>query len=256
MDDDLIHIRGGEYRASMLLYVFSDEFEKRKEEPVYVSVGRGTSNPLFWQGEDPRLYRNEKGELMVQATIHSPEGLICLGQGTLCRVDGRLVWNVQRIVQSRVNQKNWAASPLTRNGRQLFLSHVYPKWCWTSLDVGGVSRREFVIPSFGEFTDLRCTSGCVDFRPNTLLTCLHSKKPYKTFFCEIDKTTLLPLNISPALDFSPEKSYIEFCSGLEVVGEKVYLGVGINDAQFEIYLMDREEIVKTLVHRISPILEG
>lgn len=252
LDDDVVELRGTTYRASMLLYVFSDEFEKQSEEPVYVSVETKGVNPLFWQGEDPKIYVDEHGCKMVQATIHSPRGLICLGQGPLSRVDGKLVWDVKRVVQSRVNQKNWSASPLRREGRQIFLSHVYPKWRWTTLSPDGIPRVEFEVLSPGELRDLRCTSVCREFRENTLLTCLHSKNPYKTYFCEIDRQTLLPIRMSPAFDFSPDRSYIEFCSGLDIVDDKVYLGVGINDVEFEIYLMEKDEVIKTLVYPLFP----
>jgi hypothetical protein len=256
LDDDNVRIRGKAYRASMLLYIFNDEFETQSEEPVYVSVERKSSNPLFWQGEDPKLYINEHGQRMVQATLHSPEGLICLGQGPLSRVDGKLIWDVKRVVQSRVHQKNWAASSLQRDGRQLFLSHVFPRWRWSSISEDGTPRTEFEAPSPGELTDLRCTSGCREFRENTLLTCLHSKNPYRTYFCEIDRKTLLPLRLSPAFDFTPSKTYIEFCSGLEIAGNKVYFGVGINDAEFEIYLMEKEEVIKTLIQPLFPNTES
>lgn len=246
LDDDVLRLRGRRYRASMLLYIFNDEFEKQSEEPVYVLSEIKSTNPLFWQGEDPKLYVDEHGKIMVQATLHSPSGLICLGQGSLARVDDKLVWDVRRTVQSRVNQKNWSASPLAYQGSQMFLSHVYPKWRWTILSPEGVPRVVFESFSFGELGDLRCTSGCRPFRENTLLTCLHSKNPYKTYLCEIDRETLLPVRMSPAFEFSPDKSYIEFCSGLEIVGDKVYFGVGINDAQFEIYLMMRDEVEKLL----------
>jgi hypothetical protein len=226
----------------MILYIFNGEFEKLSEEPVYVNTFGGTGNPLFWQGEDPRLYLDEKGRKMVQGTIHGKAGEIRLGHGSLVRIDGKLIWDVSAVVQSPKSEKNWSSTPLTRGGSRLFLTDVSPKWRFCTLSRTGIPNPIFVMDSPSVLKGLRCTSPCRDFSPRTLLTCLHSTHPYKTYFLEIDSETLLPIRMSPPLDFSPDKSYIEFASGLELVDNNVYIGVGLNDAQFEIYRLSKTDV--------------
>lgn len=242
LDDDDVKLRNETYRASMILYIFNGDFEKLSEEPVYVNKFGGSRNPLFWQGEDPRLYLDAGGKKIVQATIHGRNGEIRLGHGELVRIDGKLIWNVTTVVQSSRPEKNWSSTPLSRDGSRVFLTDVSPRWRFCTLSQTGVPTTVFDMNSPSVLRRLRCTSPCRRFSAHTMLTCLHSAHPYKTYFLEFDSNRLLPIRMSPPLDFSPDKSYIEFASGLEIVGNNVYIGVGLNDAQFEIYRLSRTDV--------------
>jgi len=242
LDDDEVKLRNELYRATMILYVFNEEFEKLSEEPVFVNKFWGTNDPLTWQGEDPRIYFDEEGRVAVQATVHGRAGEIKLGRGKLVRMDGKLTWQLKRVVQSGKPQKNWAPTPKLRDGSQIFLTNVYPRWRCATLSADGVPNLVVDQMSPVVLKGLRCTSPCRPLTDKTLLTCLHSTHPYKTYLAEICSETLLPIRVSPPLDFSPEQSYIEFASGLEIVGDRVYIGMGINDAQSEIYLLSRGDV--------------
>ena len=233
IEDDLIDIDGLEHRASMLLQIFDMGFNLIREIPVYVRTFGGSNDCLRWQGEDPRFFTNEIGELQVQATLHEPNGKIRLAHGPLRTTsDGRVLWNVSRVIKSSENQKNWGALP---DGRR-FLTNVFPEWRVASLDSAGYQTTLMSLDTSGidRLTGLRCTSGCKQFTKSTLLTCLHSVHPYRTYLCEIDSRTLKPLRISPPLEFCEGLGYIEFPSGLEVLGEDVFLGVGINDIKLKV----------------------
>jgi len=242
LDDDICMIRNEKYRASMRLYIFDDHFRCIREEPVFVNVLEGARDPLFWQGEDPRIFRDSDGRIRVQATLHGQYGEIKLGYGGIIRIDGRLVWEVDTVVKSQSPQKNWAPTPLTRGGRQIFLTHVSPRWVCATISPEGYPDYFFSTPSPGQLRGLRCTSPCVRFSENSFITCIHSVHPYKTYFLEIDAQTLEPLRMSAPLDFNPDVSYIEFASGLEIVGDNVFVGVGINDTRCEVHVLTKFDV--------------
>lgn len=133
IEDDLLKIDGSEHRASMLLQIFDREFNLIRETPVYVKTFQGSSDCLRWQGEDPRFFLNEDGELQVQATLHEPTGKIRLAHGPLgTSSDGRVYWKVTRVIKSSENQKNWGGMMGNR-----FLTNVFPEWRVVSLDRRG-----------------------------------------------------------------------------------------------------------------------
>lgn len=244
LEDDEIKIDGVRYRATMLATIFNKDFGSKIEEfPIYTRTYGGVRDPLFWQGEDPRIFVRGK-RVFVQSTLHRPDGRRCLAHGTLENIGPKVVYVPRSVIQSPVDEKNWSSIPGFEN---IFLTHVHPRWKVARLSEDGT-------PSF--FVDeispenlkgLRCTSGCRPFGKN-LLTCLHSVHPYRTYLCEISPQTFLPLRMSPVLEFSAGENYIEFPSGLETIGmgEFVYFGVGLNDSGFKIYRM-RGELVDSIL---------
>jgi hypothetical protein len=240
-DDDDVMIRGEPFRASILISVFDNSFSRKIEEfPVYVKRYGETIDPLFWQGEDPRIFV-EAGELLIQSTLHSPHGRRLLAHGKLETVEGsKVIYVPSRIIRSENDEKNWSAIS-TREG--LFLTHVHPRWKVARLSPGN-GTPEFVLDEEAPeiLHGLRCTSGCKPFGKTTLITCLHSTHPYRTYLCELDSTSLLPLRLSQPLEFGSGLNYIEFPSGLEVRGNDVYFGVGINDIEYKIFKTPREVI--------------
>lgn len=239
LEDDVVEIGGVEYRASMIYYQLDRRFKVVREVPVYVRTepypGARSGNPLWWQGEDPRVFKDENGKLKIQATVHQSDGVIKLGHGPLTYNKGYLTWEISRIIQDPRSQKNWSAIPLTSEGRQLFLDRVSPDWSVVTLDERGVAKPVLKTNKFAKwFGKLRCTTGCKPFKPGTFLTCLHTTNPYRTILCEINSQTLLPRRISEPLEFKYPDTYIEFPSGLETLDGNVYLGLGFNDTHFEI----------------------
>ena len=250
-ENDVVTIRGEKYRASILYYRLDGQFNPISEEPVYVREeplpGFSPTDPLFWQGEDPRVFRNEKNQLRLQATVHKGD-IRKLAQGCVSRMDDYLIWEVERVVDSPVSEKNWAAIPLTNEGSQLFLKHVSPNWTVGTLNTKGKFTPIIESNKYEKkLTKLRCTSCCCTFRQNTLLTCLHTTHPYQTVLCEIDSKTLLPTRLSLPLRFRMEDSYIEFPSGLCIRDNYVYFGLGLNDTTCEIRKFSMDEVEKLLV---------
>jgi hypothetical protein len=240
LENDVVKISDQEYRESMLYICLTKEFHTISSEPVFVNTSpKGCSSPidiLFWQGEDPRAFRNQDGKLRLQATVHSGETRK-LGYGALVRKQGKMVWDPETIIQSKSNEKNWSALPLIdKSGSQIFLSHVSPEWKMTIIDSNGYPQ---TILSTGKyeawFRKLRCTSPSYYLSPGRLLTCLHTYHPYRTILCEIDSKSLLPTRMSLPLEFEYPDSYIEFPSGLYILHDKVYFGVGVNDTRSKIW---------------------
>lgn len=251
LEDDVVNIEGVEYRASMIYYQLDCKFKIVNEVPVYVRTepypGARSLNSLWWQGEDPRFFKNEDGKLTVQATVHQTDGVIKLGHGTLKYKQGHLTWEINRIIQTPLSQKNWAAIPLNHQGRQLFLDRVSPEWSVVTLDEKGVIQTVIKTNKFAKwFGKLRCTTGCRPFKPGTLLTCLHTANPYRTILCELSSTTLLPNRISKPLEFKYPDAYIEFPSGLEILDGNVFIGLGFNDTHFEIRKLPIDVVDKLL----------
>lgn len=251
-DDDIISIHGKEYRASIRYFCFDPEFNLLSDEPIFVETvprpGFIPTDTLFWQGEDPRVYKNENNQLRIQATVHKGN-VRKLAQGGMIRKEGILIWDIERIIQSSNHEKNWSAIPLSHNHSQLFITHVYPQWRVGTLDGTGRFTTLIQTKKYEKwFAKLRCTSCCCPFRSKTLLTCLHTVHPYRTVLCEIDSITLLPLRLSLPLEFYMDESYIEFPSGLAVKDHMVYLGLGLNDTCCEIRRFSMEEVEKLLVN--------
>jgi len=239
-DDDDVLIRGETFRANILISVFDRSFERKLEEfPVYVKRYSGSVDPLFWQGEDPRVFI-ETGELMIQSTLHSVDGKRLLAHGSLETRDSRVIYVPKRIIRSQFDEKNWSAIS-NRNG--VFLTHVHPRWKVAKL-TGESSVPDFILDAEAPeiLRGLRCTSGCKPFKPTTLITCLHSTHPYRTYLCELDSRTLLPIRLSQPLEFGSGLNYIEFPSGLEVRDNEVYFGVGLDDIEFQIFKTTKEVI--------------
>ena len=251
-ENDVVDIGGKEYRASIRYYRLDDKFQTIVDEPVYVEMvprpGFTPMDSLFWQGEDPRVFCNEKNQIRVQATIHQGE-IRKLAQGKIVRREGKLVWEIEKIIQSKESEKNWSALPISLKDQQLFITHVSPTWRVGALDKQGRFNPVVQTSKYEKwFSKLRCTSLCCPFKSDTFLTCLHTTHPYQTILCEIDSKTLLPLRLSLPLKFHFDDSYIEFPSGLAVKDKRVYLGLGLNDTFCEIRALSIEEVEKLLVN--------
>jgi hypothetical protein len=252
IDNDVCQLSGKEYRASMLYTCLSPDFHPIGSEPIFVNTSPpGCSSPLddlFWQGEDPRVFRNQSGKLRLQATVHSGSTRK-LAHGSLVRKEGKLVWDLHSLIRSPANEKNWSALPLTDpQGSQIFLSHVHPEWKMTTLTSDGYPRTLLTTPRYAAwFRKLRCTSPCQVLSPGKLLTLLHTYHPYRTVLCEIDSKTLLPTRLSLPLEFEYPDSYIEFPSGLFIHEDKVYVGLGINDTKARIWEFPLDLIQQLLV---------
>lgn len=256
LDDDLIQIDGREHRSTIMYYQLDRNFNVLHEERVFVETepypGATPIDQLFWQGEDPRIYRDENGKIKVQATVHQNDGVIKLAQGTLKYKEDLLTWNINRIIQSPLSEKNWGALPLNHKGRQLFLDKVSPEWSVVTLDEKGNKNQVLKTEKFAKwFGKLRCTSACRPFRDGTLLTCLHTVHPYRTILCELSCKTLLPLRISRPLEFKTPDAYIEFPSGLEILDGNVFFGLGFNDTYFEIRKVPLVEVDNLLTITLS-----
>jgi hypothetical protein len=251
LDNDVIEIAGKEYRASVRYFMLDRDFRVLTDVPVFVpmvpSPGFVPPDPLFWQGEDPRVYRNESNQIRLQATLHQGD-VRKLAQGRIVRREGMLIWDIERIIQSGVSEKNWSALPLLHKGSQVFLTHVAPSWRMGTLDRNGELHTFLETTKYQKWlSKLRCTSCCIPFRKDTLLTCLHTTHPYQTVLCEIDSKTLLPLRLSLPLQFHMDDSYIEFPSGLATKDNKIYFGLGLNDTFCEIRGLSTDEVERLLV---------
>jgi predicted GH43/DUF377 family glycosyl hydrolase len=252
LENDVVKISDQDYRESMFYICLTKEFHTISSEPVFVNTSpKGCSSPidiLFWQGEDPRTFRNQDGKLLLQATVHSGE-VRKLAHGTLVRHQGKLLWEPEMIIQSKTNEKNWSALPLTdkKCGSQIFLSHVSPEWKMTTLTSDGYPQTILSTSKYETwFRNLRCTSPTYHLFPGKLLTCLHTYHPYRTVLCEIDSKTLLPTRLSLPLEFEYPDSYIEFPSGLYIMDDKVYIGVGVNDTRAKIWEFTKSFILNLL----------
>lgn len=251
-EDDTTLIYDKVHRATMILFVLDKRFNLVSREPVYVDnepyPGAQPQDLLFWQGEDPRFFVDEHNRLMVQASVHQMDRIIKLAHGRLEKTpDGRfLKWTIEKVIKLPSSQKNWGSLPVTQFNSKLFLTDVYPKWKVQIVDQQGSVKNIIDIDTPGILLkNLRCTSRCCLFKQGTLLTCLHSVHPYQTYFCEIDLSTLGPLRLSPPLIFDID-SYIEFPSGLDIIDDFVYVGVGINDVKASVYRLPVDYVDRLL----------
>jgi len=256
LEDDIVYIDKRSYRASILYIRLNSDFQPIQEIPVYVETepypGAIPHDQLFWQGEDPRVFRDENNNLKIQATIHQSDGIIRLGQGSLKTVDDKLIWKIERVIRSETSEKNWSAIPLVKDDSQLFLTHVSPVWRMATLSPGGVVTPVLETSKYDIwFNKLRCTSSCQMFTEKTMLTCLHTVHPYRTVLCEISCETLLPIRLSHPLEFKNSNAYIEFASGFCIKDDKVYFGMGFNDTYSEVISLTKERVEGLLVNVLN-----
>jgi len=237
------------HRLTMLLYTLDKDFHEIDCLPVYVNdeplKGFSSDNMLYWNGEDPRLFFDESvGKFMVQATLHNANRKTYLGHGVLVGHGDYSVWEVKRICgilgEEIVSHKNW--SYIREN---LYLTHCYPNWQIVKMNTAGgctiVQRTPTILKN-----EVRCTTKFISYGDRTYLTLLHTFKPYRTVFCEVDKQTLRPLRYSQPIRFFEQVNYVEFPSGLFVQGEYVYVGLGVNDCDAYIIRIEKNHVDKLL----------
>lgn len=253
-EDDTKTIYDKVHRATMRIFVLDKHFRLISDEPVYVDTkpypGAEARDILFWQGEDPRFFVDEHGRLMVQASVHQRDRVIKLAHGRLERTpDSRFMkWVIERVIKLPSSQKNWGSLPAKQDDRKMFLTDVHPRWKIQIVSSDGTVTRVVDVDTtpYKQLQGLRCTSRCCTFTETTLLTCLHSVHPYQTYFCEIDMETTLPIRLSPPLIFDVD-SYIEFPSGLDILDDRVFIGIGINDVKAAIYSINKDKVSELLL---------
>lgn len=233
---------------AMILMTLDNNFRELSRREIYVErepIYGFKSTVKTWQhGEDPRIFYDETiDKFVVQATIYSTDGCNHIAHGVLIENDsGVLLWKIIRICgingDTRYN-KNW--SYIRKN---LYLSHCYPEWKVVRMDSNGNSRIAVGVKTIIN-NRLRCTSKFCQFSSNSYLTLLHTYNEfYRCVFCEVDKEKLLPIRYSHPLDFTEDDNYVEFPSGLYIVGDYVFIGLGVNDVECKIIKVHKE-IVKS-----------
>lgn len=236
----------------MILFTLDENFRELSRKQVYAEdepIPGYKSNNISWHnGEDPRIFYDDYlQKFVVQATIHNKDKSIHIAHGILAENEnGNLVWNIFRVCGVDGNtkyHKNW--SYISEN---LYLSHCHPEWqvVKMSSDTGNceiVSKRKTIINN-----NLRCTTKLCSFSSNSYLTLLHTYNQfYRCVFCEVDKQTLLPIKYSYPIEFTDCDNYVEFPSGLFIVGDYIYIGLGINDMECKIIKIHKNIVKEYLL---------
>lgn len=238
-------------RITMLLFVLDKHFVPKQSIPIYSAIepypGLKSRKLLWWNGEDPRVFYNQQTKkFTVQATVHRDDGRICLGHGPLIQKDtvDAAEWDVEYICeikgQGEESQKNWS---YIRG--DLYLTHCYPYWQIVRMAADGVCQIYMRVPSAIK-EEVRCTTKLVSLTEHTYLTLLHTHKPYRTVFCEVDKRTLLPIRYSRPVTFFETQTFVEFPSGLFIHDLDVYIGLGLNDCEGYVFKLPVSRVLEVL----------
>lgn len=237
-------------QVAMILFTLDDNFNQISQREVYVEKepmeGYQPSVSYWSNGEDPRLFFDDSmGKYVIQATIHNLDKSIHIAHGVLVEnKQGLLLWKIFRVCGIdgvSKYQKNWSYI-----GKNVYLSHCFPKWQIVKMNELGdstiVRQCDTIINN-----NLRCTSKFCLFTAHSYLTLLHTYNQfYRCVFCEVDRKTLLPIRYSKPIDFTEDTSYVEFPSGLFILNDRVYVGLGINDVECKIIRIHKDVIDRYL----------
>jgi hypothetical protein len=246
-------------------------------ELVYVPVNgyRWQGESAIWkQGEDIRLITGPNNTLMgmgVLVEFNDRGGGVSsrLGLGEFKYTSGKLCW-LPTILLNKAGEsdKNWTV--IKREGSELFfLTDAFPRWRVVAVDCISKTIRETMDIDTSQIIkamDIRISNyGRRDkdmlealhlgggeagrFIGGRLLIALHTHRPYRTVFCEIDSRTMTPTRLSfpSAVTKEGAESFIELVTSVsELDDEHIILGVGLEDATAEIVVHKKSSIDKIL----------
>lgn len=184
--------------------------------------------------EDARIYYYKDTEYIL-VTDYDLKQQIVIVNGTQNR----------KLTNSSEKFKNWNFFE-DKSGELLLLTDINP---FTIRKTNFDGKVEIVVrhPPDYRLENLRCTSKPIPFGKDELLTIAHNKTPLRSiasyFVAFRNEYPFNVTRVSHEIRFFG--TFVEFCSGLERVGDQIYVGIGVNDYSGFVLEIQEADILKS-----------